>query len=151
MLEQQAIEENKKYYFLKYKQIIKKILKMSGLRLKTVERMLAEYKTKETVSSSNKKKKWKTVIKKTDDFDQNPIRQEVHNFWFNCEISTLNKILVAVNEDKDLPNFSKTLLCKILKHLNFKYLKKILNSALIKTKKWYRVLTSGIFRHNKAF
>lgn len=39
---------------------------MSGLRLKTVERTLAEYKTKETVSSVNKKKFEKqTILTKT--------------------------------------------------------------------------------------
>lgn len=63
MQEQQAIKKNKK---LKYKDIIKKISEMSGLRLKTVERTLAEYKTKETVSSVNKKKFEKqTILTKT--------------------------------------------------------------------------------------
>jgi len=64
------------------------------------------------------------VIDKTEDFDQNAIRQKVHNFWFNRQIPTLNKILVAVNEDDNLPNFSKTSLRRILKHLNFEYIKK---------------------------
>jgi len=53
MFEQQSVEENKK---LKYKMIVKRTSQMSGLELKTVERTLAEYKTKGTVSSPNKKK-----------------------------------------------------------------------------------------------
>jgi len=94
MFEQQSVKENKE---LKYKEIVKRTSQMKGLGLKTVERTLAEYKTKGTVSSPNKKKLEKQLIHKTDDFDQNAIRQKVHNFWFNCEIPTLNKILVAVN------------------------------------------------------
>lgn len=119
MFEQQSVEENKK---LKYKEIVQKISKMSGLGLKTVERTLAEYKTKGTVSSPNKIKIRETIIHKTEDFDQNAIRQKVHSFWFNREIPTLKKILVAVNEDINLPNFSKTSLHRILKHLNFQYI-----------------------------
>lgn len=60
-----------------------------------------------------------------DDFDQNAFRRKVHNFCFNREILTLNKILVAVKEDINFPNFSKTSLHRILKHLNFEYIKKI--------------------------
>lgn len=128
MFEQQSAEENKK---LKYKEIVQRTSKMSGIGLKTVERTLAEYKTKGTISSPNKRKIRETIIQKTDDFDQNAIRQKVHSFWFNREIPTLNNILAAVNEDINLPNFSKTSLHRILKHLNFEYIKKNRNSALI--------------------
>ncbi|KAL4082907.1 hypothetical protein QTP88_029561 [Uroleucon formosanum] len=107
MLEQQNLEASQK---IKYKDLIKKISITSGVGQKTVERTLAEYKAKGIVSSPNKKKIRKTVIDKTEDFDQNAIRQKVHNFWFNRQIPTLNKILVAVNEDDNLPNFSKTAL-----------------------------------------
>lgn len=103
---------------------------MSGLGLKTVERTLAEYKTKGTVSSPNKRKIRETVIHKTDDSDLNAIRLKVHSFWLKREIPTLNKILAAVNEDNNLPNFWKTL-HSILQHLNFQYIKKNRNSALI--------------------
>jgi len=128
MLEQQNTEVSQK---MNYKEIIKKISKTSGVGQKTVERTLSEYKAKGTVSLPNKKKVRKTVIDKTEDFDQNAIRQKVHNFWFNRQIPTLNKIVVAVNEDESLPNFSKTSLRRILKHLNFEYMTKHRNSALI--------------------
>lgn len=128
MLEQQNLEVSQK---MKYKYLIKKISITSGVGQKTVERTLAEYKAKGIVSSPNKKKIRKTVIDKTEDFDKNAIIQKVHNFWFNRQIPTLNKILVAVNDDDNLPNFSKTSLRRILKHLNFEYIKKKRNSALI--------------------
>jgi len=63
-----------------------------------------------------KKKIRKTVVDKAEYFDQNAIRQKVHNFWFNHQIPTLNKIVVIVNKDENLPNFSKTsLILNILK------------------------------------
>ncbi|XP_008181493.1 uncharacterized protein LOC100162028 [Acyrthosiphon pisum] len=53
MFEQQNIEESKK---MKYKDIIKTISKTSGVGQRTVGSTLAEYKTKGTISSPNKKK-----------------------------------------------------------------------------------------------
>jgi hypothetical protein len=49
----------------------------------------------------------------------------------NHQIPTLNKMLAAINEDDSLPNFSKISLYRVLKHLNFKYVRKSRNSALI--------------------
>ncbi|KAL4127546.1 hypothetical protein QTP88_011713 [Uroleucon formosanum] len=112
-----------------------------------MEHALAEYNAKGIVSSPDKKKIRKTVIDKTEDFDQNAIRQKVHNFWFNRQIPTLNKILVAVNEDDNLPNFSKSSLRRILKHLNFEYIKKKRNSALIECNDivcWHRKYLESI-------
>ena len=63
----------------------------------------------------------KTLIDKTENFEQNA---KVRNFLFNREIPTLNKIVVAVNENENLSNFLKTSLHRILKHLNFEYTKK---------------------------
>lgn len=53
-------------------------------------------------------------------------------FWHNHQISTLNKMLTAINEDDSLSNFSKMSLYKVLKHLNFEYVRKSRNTALIK-------------------
>ncbi|XP_025202892.1 uncharacterized protein LOC112599971 [Melanaphis sacchari] len=61
---------------MKYKDLIKKISKTSGVGQKTVERTLAEYKAKGIVSSPNKIKIRKTAMDKTEDFDQNAIRQK---------------------------------------------------------------------------
>lgn len=128
MLEQQNKEDSHK---MKYKDIIKTISKTSGVGLRTVGCTLAEYKTKGTISSPNKTKKRKTVIEKSEDFGQNNIRQKVHSFWLNREIPTLNKVFVAVNKDENVPNFSKSSLRRILKHLNYEYLKKNRNNVLI--------------------
>lgn len=52
--------------------------------------------------SPNKTKIRATFKVKVDDFERNVIRRKVHDFWFRKEIPTLNKILMAVNENPDL-------------------------------------------------
>lgn len=92
---------------------------------------LSEYRNKGIVTSPNKTKIRSKVTDKIDEFNQNAIRQKVHQFWHNREIPTLNTILTVINKDDSLPNFSKMALYRILKHLNFEYVRKSRNSALI--------------------
>ena len=108
----------------------KKISEESGIGQRTVSVTLSEYCNKKTVTSPNKTKIRPKVTDKVDEFDQNAIRQKVHQFWHNYQIPTLNKILTAVNEDDSLPSFSKMSLYRVLKHLNFEYVRKSRNSAL---------------------
>jgi len=116
---------------LKAKEMIKIISEESGIGQRTVSVTLSEYRNKGTVSSPNKTKVRPTVTEKVDDFDQDAIRKKVHEFWHRREIPTLKKILTAVNKDTTLPNFSETSLRRLLKHLNFEYVRKSRNSALI--------------------
>jgi len=116
---------------LKAKEIIKQISEEIGIGQRTVTVTLSEYRNKGSVSSPNKTKIRPTVTEKVDDFDQNAIRQKVHEFWHRREIPTLKKILTTVNEDSTLPDFSETTLRRLLKHLNFEYVRKSRNSALI--------------------
>ncbi|XP_008190121.1 uncharacterized protein LOC103311976 [Acyrthosiphon pisum] len=111
--------------------MIKKISEESGIGQRTVSVTLSEYRNKKTVTSPNKTKIRPKVTDKVDEFDQNAIRQKVHQFWHNHQIPTLNKILTAVNEDDSLPSFSKISLHRVLKHLNFEYVRKSRNSVLI--------------------
>jgi len=55
----------------------------------------------------------------------------VHSFWHKREIPTLQKILVAVHQNEDLPDLLQTNLYRVLKGLNFQYTKRVRNSALI--------------------
>lgn len=116
---------------LKAKEIIKQISEESGIGQRTVSVTLSEYRNKGSVSSPNKTKIRPTVTEKIDDFDKNAIRQKVHEFWHRREIPTVKKILTVVNEDSTLPDFSGTTLRRLLKHLNFEYVRKSRNSALI--------------------
>jgi len=120
---------------LKAKEIIKQILDEIGKGQRTVSVTLSEYRNKGSVSSPNKTKIRPTVTEKVDDFDQNAIRQKVHEFWHRREIPTLKKILTTVNEDSTLPDFSETTLRRLLKHLNFEYVELLaLNGSKIHKK-----------------
>lgn len=116
---------------LNYKQTIVEISKTTGLGQRTVSTALSEYKKQGTVSSPNKKINKPAIVNKIDDFDKNAIRQLIHNFWRNREIPTIPKILNAINQDETLPNFKRTSFQMVLKDLQFEYVKKNRNSALL--------------------
>jgi len=58
--------------------------------------------------------------------------QKVHEFWHRREIRTLKKILTTVNEESTLPNFSETTLRRLLKHLNFEYVRNLVIALSLK-------------------
>jgi len=107
------------------------ISKSSGIGQRTIQTTLAEYKKEGTVSSPNKKKIRPTILEKVDDFDKHAIRRKIHGFWLNGEVPTVAKMLIAINEDDTLPNLKRSSFQKILKDLQFVYVKKSRNSALI--------------------
>lgn len=114
-----------------YRQLILEISKASGVGQRTIQTTLSEYKSQGTVSSPSKERFRPTIIEKIDEFDKNAIRQKIHNFWRNREIPTIKKMLVAINEDETLPNMKRTSFQAVLKYLQFEYLKKNHNSALL--------------------
>lgn len=116
---------------LTYRQILFDISKSSGIGQRTIQTTLSEYKKQGTVSSPNKKKIRPTIIQKIDDFDKNAIRQKIHDFWRNREVPTIEKILTSINEDETLPNMKRSSFQLILKDLQFEYVKKGRNSALL--------------------
>lgn len=93
--------------------------------------MILDYKNVDILKSLNKIKIRATVTEKVDNFEKDAVRQKVYYFWFWRQIPTLNKILVSVNEDPDLPNFSRISLYRLLKSMNFNYNKRGHNSAMI--------------------
>ncbi|XP_025192658.1 uncharacterized protein LOC112592720 [Melanaphis sacchari] len=101
-----------------------------GIGQKTISNTIAQYRESKTVSSPNKIKIFKNVETKVDDFDKYAIRRKIHQFWFNRELPTLDKILTVVNEDKSLPNFSRTSLYRLMKSMEFEYAKRGRNSAV---------------------
>jgi len=107
------------------------ISKSSGIGQRTIQTTLSEYKNQGTVSSPSKERIRPTIVQKIDEFDKNAIRQKIHNFWRNREVPTIKKMLVAINEDETLPNMKRTSFQAVLKDLQFEYLKKNRNSALL--------------------
>ncbi|XP_022173581.1 uncharacterized protein LOC111036015 [Myzus persicae] len=113
------------------REMIVDISKSSGIGQRSVQNILSEYKNQGTITSPNKKKIRPTIIEKIDEFDKNAIRQKIHNFWRNREVPTVDKMLIAINEDETLPNIKRSSFQKVLKDLQFQYVKKKRNSALL--------------------
>lgn len=111
--------------------IVSKVAYTTGTSDSSVYRVIREYKTTHELHSPKKTKRRETIIDKIDDFDRNAIRKKVHEFYFRNELPTIDKVLKVVNEDDDLPNFSRSSLYRLLKHLNFKYVKRGRDSTLI--------------------
>jgi len=63
--------------------------------------------------------------------DKNAIRKKIYSFWRKREVSTVNEILIAINEDETLPNLKRSSLHKLLKDLQFEFVKKNRNSAFL--------------------
>ncbi|KAL4143894.1 hypothetical protein QTP88_006148 [Uroleucon formosanum] len=116
---------------IKYKELVQSVCKTSGIGRNTVSKTISDYKNVGVLKSPNKTKIRAKIIDKIDDFEKNAVRSKVHNFWFQRQIPTIDKILVSVNEDPDLPNFSRASLHRLLKDLNFEYSKRGRNSAMI--------------------
>lgn len=97
----------------------------------TIFNTINEYRNTKTVSSPNKTRTCKNITTKINDFYKEAIRKKVHQFWINRKLPTVNEIHVAINNDESLPNFSRTTLFRVLKSLQFEYVKRGRNSALI--------------------
>ncbi|CAI6374522.1 unnamed protein product [Macrosiphum euphorbiae] len=102
-----------------------------GIGITTISNTITEYRNSKTVSSPNRKKIFKNVTDKVDDFDKEAIRRKVHQFWVNRELPNLKKILNVVTNDDTLPKFSNTTLWRLLKSMGFRFTKRGRNSALI--------------------
>lgn len=115
---------------MKYKELMASISADSGIGMRKVIQTISEYKNTGEFKSPNKTEIHPTIIDKIDDFNKNAIRQKIHGFWFRNEISTIKKIVQAINDDPDLPNLPSTSLRRVLKELNFEFTKRNRNSAL---------------------
>ncbi|KAH8034291.1 hypothetical protein HPB51_022741 [Rhipicephalus microplus] len=68
---------------------------------------------------------------KHDSLTIHAIRLKVHSMYAKREIPTLDSVIRAVNEDDDLPNFTKTTLWRLMKDIGFTFAKRKRNLALI--------------------
>ncbi|KAH9382773.1 hypothetical protein HPB48_023332 [Haemaphysalis longicornis] len=68
---------------------------------------------------------------KHDSFTVHAIRLKVQSMYAKREIPTLDSVRKAVNEDDDLPNFTKTTLYRLMKDMGFTYDKRIRNLGII--------------------
>ena len=81
--------------------------------------------------SAKRSRRCLKAFEKIDSFVKEAIRMKVHGFFRRRELPTVDRVLQAVNDDDQLPNFKRTTFFKILKDLNFKYQKRSRKSILL--------------------
>ncbi|XP_046145738.1 uncharacterized protein LOC123989072 [Osmia bicornis bicornis] len=116
---------------LNYRPLIALLSKRTGIGQLTISKAVSEYKSTGAVTSPNTKRPRMNILEKTSEEAILGIRKKVHEFWFRREIPNMKKILEAVNEDPQLPGFSESSLYRLLKRMEFKYVVRARNSALI--------------------
>lgn len=116
---------------MKYRPMVKELSTQTGIGKTTIENTISEYKRTGNVTSPNRKKPRVKLFNKLTEDKLLCIRKKVYDFWLRREIPNLQKMLDAVNNDPDLPSFSRSSLYRALKQLNFTYMVRKRNSALI--------------------
>lgn len=102
---------------------------ITGVSRATIYRILKEYQDNECCSSVKPRTGRPTVG--LDEDMKYAIRRKVHAFYIKNEVPTLNKVLEEIRKDEDLPKFGRTTLWKVLRQLNFRFLKRNRNSILL--------------------
>lgn len=102
----------------------------TGFGIYSIKNTLLQYEKTGGVTSPNKSKHRVSKLQLVDEFDRNAIRRKIHQFYFNKELPTLQKVLRAINDDEDLPNFKRTSFWRLLKELNFVFVTRQRNSVL---------------------
>jgi len=117
--------ENPEMPKLSYREMIIEISRTTGFKQRTVQTTLIEYKKKSAASSPKKKTVKTATVDKVDEFDKNVIRQKILSFWRKRKVPTVSKMLTVINEDETLPNLKRSSFHKLLKDLQFDFVKKI--------------------------
>lgn len=117
----------------KLKELVKMISVETGLGNCTVQSTICNYKNKGIVKLPNLTKCRHSIKEKTDHFEKNAIRRKIHAFWCNYEVPTLDKIVMAINEDPNLNTYKRSNLYRLLKDLGFVYSVRGRNSGLIES------------------
>lgn len=78
------------------------------------------------MKSSNKTK----ITEKINEFDKTAIRRKVHSFYLNGKLPTIDNVLLAVNDDDDFRNMSRSSIYRVLRNLKFVKFKTQIHSIL---------------------
>lgn len=123
-----------------------------GIGKTSVYKILKEYKDTKTVTVPKLTRAKKSFLDNFDEFDKNAVRMHVHKIWRRREIPTVDKVHQAVSADDTLPLISRTNLFRLLKALDFRYIKRNRNSALTERNElvlWRRRYLLGIERYRE--
>lgn len=100
----------------------------TGFSLGTIKSTIRDYKQSVCIQTNSlftqQKKVRSTIIEKVEDFDKNTIRQKIHGFQLRRDIPRVWKVLIAINEDLNLPNLCRSGLYRLSANLNFEFTKK---------------------------
>ncbi|KAH9377732.1 hypothetical protein HPB48_004856 [Haemaphysalis longicornis] len=110
----------------------------TGVSLRSVAKLKAECERGNLVSPKRRTRDVtisSTRTVKHDSFTVHAIRLKVQSMYAKREIPTLGSVRKAVNEDDDLPNFTKTTLWMLMKDMSFTYDQRIWNLGIIV---WHR-------------
>lgn len=113
------------------KDIANKTASSCGVSKASVFNIISEFKQKGKNETPTKTRNRKKLNEKLSEFEKMAIRRIMHSFYFNNELPTVDKVLKKVNDDNDLPNFSKTTFRRVLKILNFRYVSRKRNTYLM--------------------
>ncbi|XP_046488490.1 uncharacterized protein [Neodiprion pinetum] len=122
---------NQDYPHTSLEQKIEKLSRMTGFGKSSIRQIVVEYIRTGRVLKSNFKERARWIEDKTNECDKNAIRRMIHDFYRNNEMPTVDKVLDAVNDDKDLQEFRQPGFCKLLQKLNFYSIKRRGSSVLI--------------------
>ncbi|XP_041984796.1 uncharacterized protein LOC121737248 [Aricia agestis] len=94
---------------------------MGGVSASTIANVLREYKRNRVLASPDRSKASANagIIKKLDDSTLSAISRKIQTSFDPKDVPTLNDVLKVVNDDPELPTFSRTTLYNLLKKLNF--------------------------------
>ncbi|XP_018569785.1 uncharacterized protein LOC108909842 [Anoplophora glabripennis] len=130
--------------------IEERVAHKTGICNRSVRNIIKEYKITGTLSAPKSVQNRRTTFDSICNFDKTAIRGKVYDFFFRNESPSIVKVLQAVNNDPNLPNFKKTTFLKILKKLKFKF-QKCQNSSLLldrdEIRRWRRGYLTTIKRY----
>ncbi|KAH8031591.1 hypothetical protein HPB51_019212 [Rhipicephalus microplus] len=116
------------------REVLSVVSEDNGISPRTVAKLKAERLRGPLVSPKKRAREVKLSSSRTVKHDRltiNAIRLKVHSMYAKREIPTQDSVIRAVNEDDDLPNFTKTTLWRLRKDMGFTFTKRKRNLALI--------------------
>lgn len=122
-----------KYPTLTLENIVALTSEFTGVSKASIYNARKEMSNTGKVSTPGKKRKRaRNVLDKTcDEFVRSAIRRKVHQFFFENDPPTINKVLSAVNNDADLPNLKRTSLHALLKEIGFEFVSRNRKSVIV--------------------
>lgn len=93
---------------------------MTGVGVASVYNVLREYKADHKFKPPKSYHRSKPILDNIDEGIKSGVRRIIHQFYLRNEPPTIAKIMLAINDNEELPNFKKTTLRALLKEIGFR-------------------------------